>query len=197
MQAEDAERNPSDCTSREIAVKVNNELQQTPPPPRYYCCYYSCFFQSFSKRALNYQGSRLISHSPALIHKPSPYGGLICNWFGAGLTLWAKRRQERGRRRGGEPGAGGGGRGAPGGRAPAASLRPACGKGSRAGVMKQDFCLPSSSLFFLSFSPPPPPPSPFIPSAMWYANAACDSLIKPICYNKAKRPLGLEAYGQS
>lgn len=114
MQAEDAERNPSDCTSREIAVKVNNELQQTPPPPRYYCCYYSCFFQSFSKRALNYQGSRLISHSPALIHKPSPYGGLICNWFGAGLTLWAKRRQERGRRRGGEPGGGGGAEAPPG-----------------------------------------------------------------------------------
>lgn len=32
MQAEDAERNPSNWMSREIAVKVNNELQQPPPP---------------------------------------------------------------------------------------------------------------------------------------------------------------------
>lgn len=69
MQAEDAERNPSNCMSREIAVKVNNELQHH-RHPRYYCYYDSCFFQSFSKRALNYQGSRLISHSPALIRKP-------------------------------------------------------------------------------------------------------------------------------
>lgn len=33
MQVEDAEQKPSNCMSREIAVKVNNELQQTHSPP--------------------------------------------------------------------------------------------------------------------------------------------------------------------
>lgn len=152
MQAEDAERNPSDCTSREIAAKVNNELQPQhyPPLPRYYCYYYSCFFQSFSKHALNYQGSRLISHCPALIHKAPRTAVLICNRLGAGLTLWAERRQERG----GEPG---------GHQGPASLILPLPdrreGRAARLplGTLLQPASISLFSSFFFFSSPSPPP----------------------------------------
>lgn len=160
MQAEDAERNPSDCTSREIAVKVNNELQQTPPPPPLLLLLLFLLLPELLETCS--QLSRESVNFPLPGFNPQAFPVRRFNLQLVRCRVNPLGKAEAGARpppgRGARGGGGGGGRGAPGGRAPAASLRPACGKGSRAGVMKQDFCLPSSSLFFLSFSPPPPPP---------------------------------------
>lgn len=102
MQAEDAEQNPSNCMSREIAVKVNNELQQTHTPLLLLLLFLllpelleTC--SQLSRESVNFP-------LPGFNSQASPYSSLICNWFDGGLTLWAERRQERGCCWGGEPG---------------------------------------------------------------------------------------------
>lgn len=166
MQAEDAERNPSNCMSREIAVKVNNELQHThsPPPPLLLLLLFLLLPElletcsQLSRESVNFP-------LPGFNPQASPYSSLICNRFGAGLTLWAEQRQERGCCRGWRAPAGGGGTHRPGRGLPGSS-RSLSRTGVREGRpgWRYEIVLLHTSLSFFFFlltihSPPPVLPS--------------------------------------
>lgn len=148
MQAEDAERNPSNWMSREIAVKVNNELQQPPPPPTappppLLLLLLFLLLPELLETCSQLPREQVNFPLPGFNPQASPHSRLICGWLGAGLTLWAEPRQERGR----GPGEAAGGcprrLGAPG-----APLGAAAGAGS---PEEQHLCGGASPFIYLFF----------------------------------------------